>query len=402
MPPGLDGQARPSGREAPARDRGEVMMLAVDGREFVPGRVTGIGRFLVGLLHEIARSRPHLQTVVVAGREESIPVAAPHLRVHRLPPCPTLVWDQILLPRALRQVKATAFFSPYYKAPLRAPCPTVVTIHDLIPLRFPAYSRGRWRLFAATFRPWAALLARRAAAVITDSAHSKSDLLALLGLDAERVHVIPIGVPEEFRPALPPESVAAAAARYGVHRPYILAVGNFLPHKNLPRLVEAYSLLPTLLREDVRLVLAGSPGGHGPARPVDRAALIRPGVVLPGFIAPEDLPLLYAGATALVCPSLAEGFGLPVLEAMACGTPVVCARAGALPEVAGDAAIYVDPSDVRSIASGLHRIVEDEGLRRDLAARGLARARLFNARKTTARLVDLLEHIARGREGREG
>jgi glycosyltransferase involved in cell wall biosynthesis len=120
---------------------------------------------------------------------------------------------------------------------------------------------------------------------------------------------------------------------------------------------------------------------------------------LPGFIAPGDLPLLYAGATALVCPSLAEGFGLPVLEAMACGTPVVCARAGALPEVAGNAALYVDPSDVGSIAAGLDTILEDEPLRRELASRGIARARLFEARKTTARLVDLLEGIAaRGRE----
>jgi len=117
---------------------------------------------------------------------------------------------------------------------------------------------------------------------------------------------------------------------------------------------------------------------------------------LPGFIAPEDLPLLYAGATALVCPSLTEGFGLPVLEAMACGTPVVCARAGALPEVAGDAALYVDPADVRSIAAGLEKVLEDEPLRRELASRGLARAHLFEACKTTARLVDLLEEIAGG------
>jgi glycosyltransferase involved in cell wall biosynthesis len=118
---------------------------------------------------------------------------------------------------------------------------------------------------------------------------------------------------------------------------------------------------------------------------------------LPGFIAPEDLPALYAGAIALVCPSLAEGFGLPVLEAMACGTPVVCARAGALPEVAGEAVLYVDPSDVTSITTGLDRILEDETLRRELSSRGLARARLFDARKTTARLVDLLEGIGRGR-----
>jgi alpha-1,3-rhamnosyl/mannosyltransferase len=375
------------------------VILAVDCREFVPGRVTGIGRFVGGLLEEIARSRPDLETVALAGPTAPIPAAAPHVRAHRLPERPTLYWDQVLLPRALRQVGATAFFSPYYKAPLAAPCPTVVTIHDLISLRFPAYTRGPWRLYAVAFRWWATLLARRAAAIITDSVHSKSDLVSVLGLAPQRIHVIPIGVGEEFRPVLPPEAVASAMARYGISGPYLLAVGNFLPHKNLPRLVEAYSALPQAQRDRIRLVLAGTPGGHGPARPVDQATLVRSGVLLPGFIAPGDLPLLYAGATALVCPSLAEGFGLPVLEAMACGTPVVCARAGALPEVAGNAALYVDPSDVGSIAAGLDTILEDEPLRRELASRGLARARLFEARKTTARLVDLLEGIAaRGRE----
>ena len=373
------------------------MILAVDCREFVPGRVTGIGRFLQGLLEEIARSRPDLETVALAGPQAPVPVTAPQLRVHRLPSSPTLAVDQVLLPCVLRQVGAAVFFSPYYKAPLFAPCPAVVTIHDLIPIRFPAYARGPWRLYAAAFRMWAALLARRAAAVLTDSAHSKADLLALLGLAAEHVHIIPIGVGEEFRPGLPPEAAARAAVRYGISGPYLLTVGNFLPHKNLPRLVEAYERLPPALRARVSLVLAGTAGGHGPARPVDRAALARPGVILPGFIAPEDLPALYAGATALACPSLAEGFGLPVLEAMACGTPVVCARAGALPEVAGDAALYVNPSDVADIAAGLERVLEDETLRRSLAARGVARAGLFDARKTTARLVDLLEGIAAGR-----
>ena len=362
----------------------------------MPGRVTGIGRFLHGLLEEIARSRPHLTTVVVAAPEAPIPVMAPHIRLYRLPQHLTLYWDQVLLPRALREIGATVFFSPYYKAPLLAPCPTVITIHDLISLRFPAYTRGPWRLYAAAFRAWAGLLARRAAAVITDSAHSKTDLLAALRLASERVHVISIGVGEAFRPDLPAEAVNAVAARCGISQPYFLSVGNFLPHKNLLRLVDAYSALPESLRERISLVLAGTPASHGPAQAVDQKTLARPGVCLPGFIVPEDLPLLYAGATALVCPSLTEGFGLPVLEAMACGTPVVCARAGALPEVAGDAALYVDPTDVASIAEGLQRILEDESLRRNLAARGLQRAKLFDPAHTTARLVDLLEAVARG------
>ncbi|HWT83154.1 MAG TPA: glycosyltransferase family 1 protein [Candidatus Acidoferrum sp.] len=158
-------------------------------------------------------------------------------------------------------------------------------------------------------------------------------------------HVIPIDVGEEFRPNLSADAVKAGMAHYGICGPYLLSVGNFLPHKNLPRLVEAYASLPEAVRQHTSLVLAGTPGGHGAARPVDRAALAHPYVLLPGFIAQEDLPLLYAGATAFVRPSLAEGFGLPVRDAMACGTPVICGRTGTLPEVAGDAALYVDPTE---------------------------------------------------------
>ncbi len=372
------------------------MVLAVDCREYLTCRVTGIGRFLRGVLEEIARNRPGLRTMAIVQSDAPIPVTAAHLRVLRLPAAPTIWWDQILLPRALRQIRATAFFSPYYKAPIFATCPVVVTIHDLIPVYFRDYTRGLGWVYATAFRSWAAFLAHRATAVITDSEHSKADIVGFLKLRPECVHVIPIGVGEGFHPISPSGGVAAVAARYGIGKTYLLCVSNFLPHKNLPRLVEAFDSLPGDVRRGVQLVLAGSPGGHGPARPVTHESLDRPGVVIPGFISQEDLPILYVGATALVCPSLAEGFGLPVLEAMACGTPVVCARAGALPEVAGDAAFYVDPMDVGSIAEGLRTILADGALRRDLALRGIGRARLFDTRKTTTRLVDLLEAMASG------
>jgi alpha-1,3-rhamnosyl/mannosyltransferase len=354
--------------------------------------MTGIGSFLQRLLEEIAGARRHLTTIALTLPGAALPLQAPHIRVHPLPEARALYCDQVVLPRVLREEDATLFFSPYYKTPLVAPCPTVITVHDLIPLSFPAYARGAWRLRAVAFRAWAGLMARRAAAVITDSLHSREEVVRMLGLAPERVHVVPVGVGGEFRPA-PPGAAATVLARYGISKPYVLAVGNFLPHKNFLGLTEAYGTLPGTVRRSTSLVLAGTPAAHGAARPTDPKAIARPGVHLPGFISPEDLPLLYAGALALVCPSLSEGFGLPVLEAMACGTPVVCARAGALPEVAGDAAVYVDPADVASIAAGLRRILEDEGLRRTLTSRGLQRARLFGPRQTASRLVDLLEEL---------
>ena len=370
------------------------MILAIDCREFVPGRMTGIGRFLRILLEEVAHNHPHLTTVGIVRPDGALPVHASHLRSHRLPGGPSLYTDQILFPRLLREMGASAFFSPYYKAPLAACCPCVVTIHDLIPIRFPGYLQGAGRVYAAAFRRWASLHAHRAAGIVTDSEHSKRDIIDALRIPESRVHVIPVGVSDEFRPDLPSDTTRAVAARYGISGRYLLAVGNFLPHKNLGRLVEAFDALPQAVRADTTLVLAGTPGGHGPARPMDPGRFVRPGVNLPGFIAPEDLPRVYAGAVALVCPSLTEGFGLPVLEAMACGTPVVCARAGALPEVAGEAALYVDPTDVAGIVAGIARILTDAPLRREMSARGIARARLFAPQKTTARLVGLLEQIA--------
>lgn len=375
------------------------MILALDCREFTPGRITGIGRFLQNVLEEIASNRPHLSTVAVAEPDSSIPVSAPHIRVVRLSAPFTLYYDQVLLPRALRSVGSTAFFSPYYKAPLASSCPVVITIHDLILLQVSEYTRGLGRLYAAAFRRWASLLANRAVAVITDSEFSKKQIITEIGLASDKVHVFYLAAGNEFHPAHDPVRVALLASRYGITGPYLLALGNFLPHKNFPRLVEAYSALPETTRAQVKLVLAGALGGHRLTSPVSAETLNLPGVLLPGFIAAEDLPTLYSNALAVVCPSLVEGFGYAPLEAMACGTPVVCSKAGPYPEVAGDAVLYVDPLNVSEMASALSRIIADESLRRELSIRGLKRVRLYDSHQTTKRLVDFLERIAGGRMG---
>ncbi|MEI8191423.1 MAG: glycosyltransferase family 1 protein, partial [candidate division NC10 bacterium] len=335
--------------------------------------MTGIGSYLRVLLEHLAAQHPDTLVTAIIGADATAIPSDIVAHVHRLPKAPTLICDQFFIPRALKCLKADVFFSPYYKTPMFAPCPKVATVHDLIPVQFSDYLQGSGRLHAVAFRAWAGFLARMATAVVTDSEFSKSQLRRLLRLPAKRIHVIPIGLPSDFSPSGSRQNQQTALSRYGIHPPYLLTVGNFLPHKNLPRLAEAYAGLPASLRETTSLVLAGTPGGHGPARPVSREILRRPGVVFPGFIAPEDLPSFYAGATALVFPSLVEGFGLPVLEAMACGTPVVCARAGSLPEVAGDAALYVGPLDVESIRTALRRVIEEGALRHGFGARGRAR-----------------------------
>src|SRR5205807_138876 len=235
------------------------------------------------------------------------------------------VGDQVRLPRALREDGATVFLSPYYKGPRAAPCPVVLTIHDLFFIGHPGRRR---RLHDATLIRLARLYARRAAAIVTDSEHSRREIAARLGIDPARVTVIPVALGPEFRAPAPP-----GPGRDGIASSYILYVGNFRPHKNLPRLLAAYAALPAALRAAHALVLAGgNRAGRALLEARARELGVADRVVFAGLVADRDLPGLYAGATVAVLPSLEEGFGLPALEAMACGTPVVVSNRGALPE----------------------------------------------------------------------
>jgi alpha-1,3-rhamnosyl/mannosyltransferase len=256
------------------------------------------------------------------------------------------------------------------------PCPAIVTVHDLIHLRFPV--RRRHPLAPVYARVMLRLAVRRARRLITVSESTRQDLVARLGARPERIHVIPNGVGPPFGPGAPGDGADALLAKLGVPRAYFLFVGNPLPHKNLPRLLDAYAGLPPALGA---LVMVGIP----PATRAAVDALCRaPGLgdrvrVLAPVAAPV-LARLYQGALVVVCPSLWEGFGLAALEAMACGAPVLAANRGALPEVVGDAALLVDPTDVDALREGMYTLAGQEPLRAALRARGLARARAFSWR----------------------
>jgi glycosyltransferase involved in cell wall biosynthesis len=293
---------------------------------------------------------------------------------------------------ATRRDRADLFHAPHYVCPPVLPCPAVVTIHDLIHLRFPEHRKSRWAPLYA--RVMLHLAVRRAAGVITVSASTGRDLETWLRVPAARVRVIPNGVAPRFRPAEDPEAPEAGLAALGLAAPYWLFVGNPLPHKNLGRLLDAFAGLPKALG---RLALAGIPTTARPA--VEQACAMRglAGRVL--VLAPqpaEHMPLVYQGSMALVCPSLWEGFGLPVLEAMACGTPVVAADRGALPEVLGGAGLLVDPTNVDAVRDAMYNVAVDQSLRAVLRAAGLARARAFSWRATAdATLAVYREVLAR-------
>jgi glycosyltransferase involved in cell wall biosynthesis len=308
------------------------------------------------------------------------------------PRWPTSLWLQVAVPRIARRGRFDLFHFTNSMAPVFAGAPYVVTIHDLSLVRHPETHPLRRRVVQRTLL---GRTARRARRVIAVSEATACDVVDLLGVPRERVAVTPLAVADGFRPVVDAERLAAVRARYGLEGPVLLYVGNVEPRKNLVRLVDAFERLGAA---DTTLAIAG--GLAWMSGEVERrvAGYRGPGRVrLLGYVADEDLAALYSTATAAAYVSIWEGFGLPVLEAMACGTPVVCSRIPAIEEVAGGAARLVDPYSVAEIADGLAAVLSNGAERERLSAAGLARAAEFSwqdtARRTLAVYRDALASL---------
>lgn len=268
--------------------------------------------------------------------------------------------------------------------PYRPGVPTLVTIYDLIPLRYPAHSSARARLLIR----WMTRLALRAAQhVIAISDFTRRDFIAEFDLAPDRVTAIPLAADPIFRPQSP-EAIAEIRARYDLPERFVLYLGSNKPHKNLVRLVEAWRITAGRLQvADCRLMIAGAWDERYPE--ARHAAESLPTVRWLGPVTEADLPALYSAATVFVFPSLYEGFGLPVLEAMACDSPVVCSNSSSLPEVAADAARLVDPTHTNALADALYQALSDDHFRAELRRRGLRQAARFTWTQTAAATLTL-------------
>jgi glycosyltransferase involved in cell wall biosynthesis len=343
--------------------QGGLPQVAINARAAVRLRIGGVERVALEMSMRLPRLRPDRYRVIRP--HPGLAHRAGHL------------WEQVVLPA--RAASYALLYSPANLAPL-ACTRSVVVIHDLAALRYPqAYSRT----YVAYQRLMLPALARRARLLITVSEFSRGELIDVLGVAPEQIEVIPAGVDERFRPAAQADS-EAVRAHYRLERPYVLALGTLSARKNLGVLQQAAHELG---RKGIELVLAGADRGYLRSSPVTLRRL--------GYVADRHLPGLYAGARALAMPSRYEGFGLPCLEAMACGTPVVAARCGALPEVLGDAGTLIDPDDGHAFAEALLALACEDSLHTRYAQAGRARAAAFpwsrSAELTDAALGRLLE-----------
>ena len=366
------------------------MRIGVNGF-FLGQPTTGSGQYTRNLLEALAKADPTNEYLLFN------PGPAPLISNTQYPISSRakLWFEQVSFPRACRGLDLAHV--PYFASPLFPTAPTVVTVHDLIPLILPAY---RGSLLVRLYTRLVAAAARRAEAIITVSQASQRDIARYLRIPPERVHVTYEAAGETLKPVKDESQLTAIRQKYALPERYLLYLGGFDQRKNLSALLRAFALLVN--KQPVWLVVAGrlldrdSPLFPDPRRLV-RELGVGEGVIFTGWVPEEDKPALYSGAMAFVFPSLYEGFGLPVVEAMACGAPVVTSNRSSLPEVVGEGGILVEPTDAESLAEAMELLLVDDALRVELRQRALAQAARFSWRQTALETLAVYRKAAGGR-----
>lgn len=363
------------------------MLIGIDASRAVTARPTGVEVYSQRLIQALlALDSPHRFRLYF----RSAPPAGDFPGAERrFIPFPRL-WTHLRLSWELAHRPPDVLFVPSHVLPLLHPRVSLVTVHDLGYLYFPEAHPWRQRLYLDLSTRWNA---RAATHLLADSQATKADLVARYATPPEKITVAYPGADETLAPVRDPATIEAIKARHGITGDYFLYLGTLQPRKNLSRLITAFAAL----QPETVLVLAGKRGwlydDLGAAAQVRRLGL-EGRVLFPGYVPGEDKAALLSGALAFLFPSLYEGFGLPVLEAQACGCPVIASAASSLPEVAGDAALLVDPEDTTAIAAAMRRIVADPALRESSIERGFANVRRFSWTACAQSILGAIERCA--------
>jgi glycosyltransferase involved in cell wall biosynthesis len=359
----------------------------------------GIGRYtreLVRALAKLDQSNNYVLFAAAGGQRLTDRVWPPNFQTRSAPLSDrilAILWHRLQLPLWVELATGSVdiFHSPDFVLPPVRRAKTLVTVHDLSFIRYPMCTDANLGVYLNKVVPHSV---QRADLVLADSQNTKDDLAELLGTEAEKIEVVYPGVEERFRPINDQVLLEKVRRRYNFPPRFILGLGTLQPRKNFTGLIRAYSLLITRY-SSLHLVIAGGKGWlyEDIFATVERLGLEEK-IVFPGFVADEDLPALYNLADLFVFPSLYEGFGLPPLEAMACGTPVITSDASSLPEVVGEAGLMVEATDVESLAEAMQRVLEDNALQDGMIAKGQEQARQFTWQKAATKLLNLYEAIS--------
>ena len=356
----------------------------------------GIGTYIRNLTRELARLDRNTEYVLLC-RDQNDAAIVRALGANFRPVIEGAgnysVAEQLKVPLAVRREGITLFHAPHYVLPPLVHCRSVVTIHDCIHLMFPQYLPNRLALGYA--RGSIALAARRATRILTVSESSKNDIIRFFGTDPAKIDVTYNSYDERFGIEPAEEQMVRVRERYQLHDEFVLYAGNVKPHKNLERVIEAFHLVRQRGLDHLKLVMIGDDiSKYASLRRAVHQHQLHKYVRFLGYLPEETLAVMYRLASVFVFPSLYEGFGLPPLEAMASGTPVVTSNVSSLPEVAGDAAVLVDPYSPDAIADGIYTVLTDDGLAQSLRQKGLLRAKQFSWESSVQRVREIYDEVA--------
>jgi glycosyltransferase involved in cell wall biosynthesis len=371
------------------------MRIGIDATALPPQPV-GAGYYIINLIRALSLLKTEHQIVVFAQKarrglfELSEESTLEWVSVSDKNPAIRLIWEQAAFPGLVRRHKVDLLHSLHYTRPLKLPCKSVVTFHDMTFLLFPQFHTRAKRLFFPLAIRYSAASAD---AIIADSENTRQDAIRLLGISPQKIFGVPLGVDERFRPFTDPFILSQVKEKYTLPDHFILYVGLVEPRKNLSLLVESYK---NLISEGIPhpLVIVGRLGWmyQSVLKEIERLGL-KDRVHFTGYIPFQDLPMVYNLADIFVYPTVYEGFGLPPLEAMACGTPVITTAVSSIPEHVGDAGILVPPNDARAITRAMAAVLSDAALKEKLIERGPKQASYFTWERTARKTLQVYQKL---------